>query len=66
MEHLTEYLIIVTNLMLFLVSLALTVVTGIDNHSMAKIAALAISKLPAKKIVKLSESQGYKGRHGKE
>jgi hypothetical protein len=63
MEHITEYAIILTNLMLFLVSLALTIVTGIDNHAMAKIAALAVGKLAPKKVAKIAEAEDYKPRH---
>lgn len=64
----TEWLIIISNFLLFFVSLALTIVTGIDNHAMAKIAALAVSKIAPTKIQKYSKTSTnvYKGHHEKE
>jgi len=36
-EHTSALLIVITNLMLFGVTLALVVITGMDNHVLAKI-----------------------------
>ncbi len=40
MEHMTEYLIIFTNLMLFMVTAFLCVTTALDQHTLRKIALL--------------------------
>ncbi len=52
MEHMTEYLIIMTNLLLFLVTGFLCVTTALDQHTIRKIALLlamrAARKTPRK------------------
>lgn len=64
MEHFTEYAIIITNLMLFIVTVMLIIVTAIDNRAMAKIAAIALTKIAPKKAVeKIAKREVYQGRH---
>jgi hypothetical protein len=49
MEHLTEYLIIFTNLMLFLVTGFLCVTTALDQHTIRKIALLLAMRTTRKR-----------------
>lgn len=52
MEHLTEYGLIVTNVLLI-------IVTALDDNAMAKIAALTIRRA----MPKPEDSNGHRGKH---
>lgn len=56
MEHFTEFLIIMTNVLLFATNIGLIVVTGIDHRALARIAALAIAMISPKRVVKIERT----------
>jgi len=53
MDHMTELFIIVSNIALFGTNIGLIIVTGMDNHSMAKLLALAISRISPTRVIKI-------------
>jgi len=50
----TEILLLVTNLAIIVTNFGLIIVTGMDNRSVARLAALAIAMISPKKVVKIS------------
>lgn len=49
----TEILLLVTNLAIIFTNFGLIIVTGMDNRAVARLAALAISMISPKKVVRI-------------
>lgn len=53
MDTFTEFLLIFTNAAIIVTNVGLMIVTGMDHQAMARIAALAISKISPRKVVQI-------------
>lgn len=59
-DHLVELLLFFTNLAVVLSNIILSIITGIDNNAMAKIAMMAVNRLTnGKKLKEIA----YSGKH---